>query len=640
MASYTALKSNTPGAVNADGTQLVMGLSFKVTSDNMQFDGWWWFCDIANGQGSAPEDFALWQTTGAGAGTYVTGSKVTSGTFVQGWNFIAASPAIPLTNGQEYRAVKTTNKGATETHPYTGVGNFFDTGVGSAGGVNGPLTVFAYPGASSNPEPSGDGQQTFVTPANDVTANYPSSQFNASWYGMDVQVSDIPPPTGPYRLFGSTGNGLDGPATATAYSGNFISGLNFAVKGGGKWFAGYWWWVCGSGQSTAPVKCALWTVTASGFGNLVPGSVVTSGTLTAGAWNYIPLPEPIQLAPGWDTNNTVNGSAYVAAIGCNGAFPDTIDFFASGNLGANGITNGPLIAYASNSAGTTNVGPQGANGVFATTGSDPAVIMPAGGSNNGDNFWVDVQINDVAPSGYSGSYRLYPNKGDANQLVSGDAAANYTIATEVHLTRKCTLNAVWYYRPNGASTMATRCDVWDIATGLSVASITAPTWLSADGSAFANGAHGIGTWAQAQFPAGVELSAGSYRVSVYNSSGTSDTNWSAKDATSDYFGETFHGAGYGGIDWGPIKAPDWSGAAAGYLYGGTGAETPPFSGGGSTPHAQPVFAQGATGDPTGVAFPQLNAPVGAGTNEAQNYFVDLEVTPVPGAASGLLMLIP
>lgn len=428
-----------------------------------------------------------------------------------------------------------------------------------------------------------------------------------------------------YRLWPAT----DGPSTAVSYSGNFISGLVFGVSGGGKWFEGYWWWVAPTGQSTAPVKCALWSVIAPAVGGMVvPGSVVTSGALTAGQWNYIPLPEPVQLAPSWDANATLNGSSYIAAVGCNGNFPDTNNYFAAGNPGGNGITNGPLIAYAANSAGTTNVAPPGmANGVFATSGSDPSLIMPAGGSNNGDSFWVDVQVTDQAPAGYSGSYRLYPNKADANNVVTSDAAFNYTIATEVHLSESCTLDAVWYFRPNGASTMATRCDVWNIATGLSVASITSPVWLNSSGAAFANGPGGIGTWAQAQFPDGVTLPAGSYRVSVYNANGTSDANWSAKDAFSDYFGETFPGAGADGIDWGVINAPNWANASAGFLYGGDGSSTPPFGGGGATPHAQPVFAQGASGE---VAFPQLNAPVGAGTNQTQNYFVDLEVTPVGG----------
>ena len=99
-----------------------------------------------------------------------------------------------------------------------------------------------------------------------------------------------------YRLWPAT----SGPGTAVAWGGNFLSGLVFTVAAG-TWFTGYWWWVCGSGQATAPVKCALWTTGGAGSAPaasyVVPGSVVTTGTLTAGQWNYIPMPAPLPLGP-------------------------------------------------------------------------------------------------------------------------------------------------------------------------------------------------------------------------------------------------------------------------------------------------------------------------------------------------------
>lgn len=207
MTVYTALKDNsTPGPVDISGDQTIFGLTFKVTSDNMQLDGWWWYCDTADGQGTAAEDFALWMATGSNTGSYVSGSKVTSGAFSAGWNFIPCASPIPLTNGQAYRAVKSVNKVGTENKPYTFASHFFDTGPGIAGKVNGPLTVFAYGGAATNPEPHGDGQMVFSN-GTDVTnpAAYPVTQFNETWYGMDVQVSDIGGGGG-----GSPGGGASG----------------------------------------------------------------------------------------------------------------------------------------------------------------------------------------------------------------------------------------------------------------------------------------------------------------------------------------------------------------------------------------------------------------------------------------------
>lgn len=430
-----------------------------------------------------------------------------------------------------------------------------------------------------------------------------------------------------YRIFPST----NGPSTAVTYTGTFISGVCFAVSGGGNWFDGYWWWVAGSNQSTSPVKCALWAFGATNSTSaslVVPGSVVTSGTLTAGAWNYIPLSTPVQLAPGWDKNNSKNGSIYIAAIGCNGNFPDTTGFWGQGGAGSAGISNGPLFAYScANASGATNQAPYGiAQGVFASSGStDPSINIPLQASTV-DNFWVDVQIDTTAPSNYAGTYRLWPNKMDANPTLSGDAAFNYTVATEIDITSAVTLNNIWYFSPNGATTLATHADVWNISTGLSVASVSSPTWLTASGSTYTAGTNPAGTlgeWVKAAFSGGTSLPAGSYRVSVFNSNGTSDANWSPKDATSDYWGETFTGAGASGITWGPLSAPSWANASSGYLYGGPSSNNPPFSNG-TTPHAQPVFGQNGGGT---IQFPQLNAPVGASNNQSQNYWVDLEITP-------------
>jgi hypothetical protein len=429
------------------------------------------------------------------------------------------------------------------------------------------------------------------------------------------------------RLFPS----VNGPAAAQSYSGNFISGVVFAVSGGSQWFEGYWWWVSASVQSTAPVKCALWcSGTGTGAGTLVPGSAVTSGTLTAGQWNYIPLPAPVQLAPGYDANLSTSGSAYVAAIGCNGPFPDTNNFWGSSGPGTNGIINGPLVAYSGSTGGGTLAAPYGlAQGVFTTGESDPAAAMPAGGSNT-DNFWVDVQVSDTAPAGYAGSYRLWPNKYDANSATTTDAAVNYTIATEISLNQECVLGNTWYYSLHSAATLATRCDVWSISTGTPAASITSPAWLTAAGASYAPGdtpAGLNGTWIRAAFAGSTVLPVGKYRVSVYNSEGTADASWSPKDAVTDYWGETFPGAGAGGISWGPLTAPGWASSSGGYQYDASApSASPPYSSG-TVLHAQPVFGMLLSG---AADFPQLFAP-GNTSGKTQNYWVDLEVTPVPAA---------
>lgn len=433
-----------------------------------------------------------------------------------------------------------------------------------------------------------------------------------------------------YRLWPSASGGA-----LVSYSGAFIAAVQFAVKGGGNWLDGYWWWVPAGGD-TGAVKCALWSVSipSGGGGVVVPGSVVTSGTLTAGSWNFVPLSSPVQLAPGWDTHNTASGSIYQAQVGwtASAGFPDTNGYWGSGGPGQAGISNGPLLAY-SGSSGTGNLLPYAApsQGLFSTASADPSATF-AGSTSGVDNFWVDVQVDDTAPAGYTGSYRLWPNKYDANAGTTGDAAVNYTVATEVSLSQACTLNSAWYFSPAAATTLATRADVWRVSDGANVASVTSPAWKTPSGSSAAAGVSGgaMGQWVSAAFPGGTVLAAGDYRVSVYNSAGTSDAAWSAKDAGTDYWGQTLTGAGSGGISNGPVTAPKYSAAAAGYVFGGAGTDTPPWSSGGTAaPHAQPPFCEpSAAGGAVG--FPQLYAVVS--TDQTQNYWVDLEVTPVPAGA--------
>ena len=153
-----------------------------------------------------------------------------------------------------------------------------------------------------------------------------------------VQHDDPSPRrSGTFRLFPST----NGPSSPVSYGGPFMAGVLFEVTAGGIWFDGYWWWVCPSGQSTAAQQFALWAVYNGGSGAaLVPGSAVTSRTLAAGQWNYVPLSTPIPLAI---------GACYNACTGFSGSFPDTDGQFGSGEAYSAGIVNGPLSAFSDQS---------------------------------------------------------------------------------------------------------------------------------------------------------------------------------------------------------------------------------------------------------------------------------------------------
>ena len=369
-----------------------------------------------------------------------------------------------------------------------------------------------------------------------------------------------------------------------AYDGPFLAGIQFEVTAGGMWFEGYWWWVCPSGQPSAAQKFALWNVTGQGAGTLIPGSVVTSGPLTAGQWNWVPLPAPFPLAI---------GTCYNACTGFTGGFPSTNDQFNSGQPYGAGLVNGPLAAY-SDTNGSLRTPYTTAQGVFGVAGTDPSVNMPLTGSNSA-NFWMDIQVGDTAPADYAGSYRLWPNKHDAAPETSPDSAVNYVVATEIHLSQECSVDKIWYYSPPGVNQLATECGIWDIGTRQLYAEDASPSWSGGAGSG----------WISCAF-SGLILPAGAYKVAVYNGAAVPGP-WSAKQLR--YWDI---GPGHNGITNGPLTAPSLAVASPASVYQGSGTEP-----------GQCTFAVGPPDQ-----YPDLYVD-----GLAQNYWVDAEVTPATGPVS-------
>lgn len=412
-----------------------------------------------------------------------------------------------------------------------------------------------------------------------------------------------------YRLFPAT----NGPSSPVSYSGNFLAGVMFKVTQGGMWFTGYWHWVPTGGDTVARMF-ALWNVTSSGgAGTILSGATVTSGTLTAGAWNQVNLVSPVPLAI---------GAQYCACTGWSAVagFPDSdtsgAGTGATGSYGTGGhtggIVNGPLTAYSDVAGnGGTNAPVYGGQGVFATTGTDPSAAFPFANSNSG-NFWMDIQVTDTGPGGYTGPYRLWPNKFDTNPGTGPDASVNYDVGTEFALSQACTLNKISYYSPPGTAQLATLANVWSITggglTGTLTAQVTSPAWSGAAGSG----------WLTCNVPGTPVLGAGKYKVSVYNGAATPD-GWAAKDIGTDYWR---NGDGANGITWGPLSAPKLSASSLAYNYNGSlPGSTPPFTDGTTLP-GQPTFTQGPPD-----SYPYLYAPISTPTaGSTQNYWVDVEVS--------------
>lgn len=374
-----------------------------------------------------------------------------------------------------------------------------------------------------------------------------------------------------YRLFPSA----SGPSSPVAYSGNFLAGIIFGVTGKVLWLNGYWWWVPAGGDTGAQ-KFALWNMT-SGTPTqvLISSATVTSGTLTAGQWNYVALATPVQLAP---------GAQYVAATGWSAVngFPDTTNQFGSGDPYVNGITNGPLIAWSDGTAGGTNNAPYPfSQGVFSTAGTDPTVNMPDAGSNSA-NFWMDVEVSDTAPSGYAGSWRLWPNRYDALGY-SNDTATNFTLGMEFSLSQACSVNNIWFYSPPGVTQLPTGIGIYEVSGQSLVASNSSPSWTLPGGGAASAG----GGWMKAALSGTLSASV-NYKAAVVNGAATAAI-WNG--ATADFWST---GEGASGLTAGPISAPD------------NGAATSP---------GQDTYNAGAS-----LAYPGTNAG-------PYNYWVDIEVTP-------------
>jgi hypothetical protein len=391
------------------------------------------------------------------------------------------------------------------------------------------------------------------------------------------------------RLFPTT----SGPANVIPFTGPFLAGIRFGVTAGGGWFQGYYWWAPSDGDVGAQ-KFALWAETSVSSSVLVAGSVVTSGTLTPGTWNFVPLPTPLQLGI---------GATYVACTGWTAAsgFPDTQFQFNSTGPYAAGITSGLLTAWSDGTAGGTNNGPNASvQGLFsAALGADPSVNPPNQGSNS-SNFWMDVLVSDTAPTGYTGTWQLFPNMPDAFGFMD-DLGNNYTLGTEVTFTAAVQLNAIRYYSPPDAVQVATDALLWDVGSQSPVTSthVTSPAWSGAAGSG----------WVQATYASPPTISPGDYKISVANLNATPGV---FNATTANYFTTGF---GAADIVSGPITCPTAAHA---------------------TPPGQCTY-QDTTGSPA-LVYPDLYI-----TGQGQNYWLDAVVTPVTtgsGAAGSFLVFFP
>jgi Domain of unknown function (DUF4082) len=384
---------------------------------------------------------------------------------------------------------------------------------------------------------------------------------------------------------GLSGRPGNGPGSPAAFSGSFQAGLITKVTASALWMQGYYWWVPAGGDTGAQ-KFATWQLTNTGGGVsqvLVPAATVTSGTLTAGQWNLVPLAAPIGLSAGVPYTIT---TAWTAVHG----FPDVASQFGSGQPYAAGITNGPLFAYSDQGASAPEPFTSNYNqGLFGTSVSDPAVSMPVTGDSS-SNFFIDLLVSDTAPA--NPVYRLFPSQPYPVNFVP-DTADNFTLGTEFSLSQPCSLNAVSFYSLAGTTQLPTEIGIWAVSGQTLIASthVTSPSWSGAAGSG----------WVDHTYGSPPVLPAGDYKVTMLNSAGT-PVIWNS--TTNGYWGA---GPGASGITSGPLSAPS------------TATATSP---------GQSTYNLGAS-----FVYPTTYADVAAGAN----YWLDVQVSPVT-ASPGLLAM--
>lgn len=163
-------------ALTADAANYVMGVQFTV-SQPASVSAVWWFSPPS--AGVLPGTIDLWQVTGPGAGTLVTSQAAAwSGAAGSGWVRAPFTSPPALTAAVSYKAAIFKNDGAVNSF-YGSIANYWSTGAGSGGITSGPLSAPNNAGADG-------GQDTF----NSSNANaYPATSFNATNYGVDVEVT-------------------------------------------------------------------------------------------------------------------------------------------------------------------------------------------------------------------------------------------------------------------------------------------------------------------------------------------------------------------------------------------------------------------------------------------------------------------
>jgi hypothetical protein len=187
-----------------------------------------------------------------------------------------------------------------------------------------------------------------------------------------------------YTAFGT--GAVTGAADGAASG--FSLGMEFVVSGPA-WLTGLRFWRVSTNDYGTPIG-RVYSVSTPTTGTAVPNTDATFASYAAGGttgWKEATTTAPVRL--------TVN-QRYRVAIRFSNYFPATNSYWASGS-GSAGRTSGPLFAYAYGASTTSTTSTIQGSYIAGTTLSFPNTLA----SPTGNNYWVDVTVTDVDPTGLS-----------------------------------------------------------------------------------------------------------------------------------------------------------------------------------------------------------------------------------------------
>lgn len=497
----TSLYGNISGpyAASNAGSNNVNSTSFGIVEDNCYFKGFrYWKCPTGNQLASA--GFALYLETGAGTGSLIGGTHVTTSTMVNGWNTILLDNPLQLQKGSSYRAVVGTSGPA----PINA-----GTSFGWDGSNLSKYPVIYYQGSPTTPaiptiaDPTGSiqGLRTVDGTKTKNELNYPSDQIGNGYSlsYLDVVIGVPIPDDPPYawHLFQGDATGAGAVITTPQFC-----GTGFNVNDDAASFVGYRYWVSSDNPTTGvggahSATFGLWHETGDASGEFVAGSKIAAtweGNWQT-AWQNVVLPKPIPL---------VEGESYRIVVRQVDRDPGTV-------FRSTALSSGPISLGAT----TTTAGTPTYTLVTSSSG-DVDTVYP---STSSTQFWhmLDPLVTTSNPV----PARLYQDFEQGSTSVGNILANASTIALQFNVSRRSQLTKILHYSPTlndsggPATVLPQKCALWDASTKQPVPGTMniSPAWKNlADGTA---ATAGVG-WIYCDYTsADIYLERGSYYVSTY-----------------------------------------------------------------------------------------------------------------------------